>query len=116
MDERLDMAFERWAKRNEELGRVIVVDRSALRALSANSARGSLRWFAAGLWVELLLAIVPVVWLGNFAAGAVHAPIEFASAVVLDVFAILLLANVAMQLATLRSAKKRGWFRRADRR
>jgi hypothetical protein len=103
MDERLDMAFERWAKRNEELGRVIVVDRSALRALSANSARGSLRWFAAGLWVELLLAIVPVVWLGNFAAGAVHAPIEFASAVVLDVFAILLLANVAMQLATLRS-------------
>jgi hypothetical protein len=78
-----------------------VVDRSALSAAGPNGARGPLRWFAAALWFELILAIVPVVWLGNFAAGAVHAPIVFGSAVVLDVFAILLLVNVAMQVATL---------------
>ncbi len=108
MDERLDLAFERWTKRNEELGRIIVVDRTAVSALGPNGARGPLRWFAAGLWLELILAIVPVVWLGNFAAGALHAPIAFGSAVVLDVFAILLLVNVAMQVATLYSIRYDG--------
>jgi hypothetical protein len=102
MDERFDAAFERWAERNAELGRIVVVDRAALQALTAGAARGPLRWFAAGLWVELVLAILPVVWLGNVAAGAVRWPLVFASAVVLDVFAILLLVNVAMQLATLK--------------
>jgi hypothetical protein len=103
MDERFDAAFERWARRNEELGRIVVVDRAALHAVTANAARGPLRRFALGLWMELLLAIVPVLWLGNFAAGVREAPIVFSSAVVLDVFAILLLVNVAMQLVTLNS-------------
>jgi hypothetical protein len=101
MDERFDAAFERWARRNEELGRIVVVDRAALQALTVHAARGPLRRFAVGLWIELLLAVVPVVWLGNFAAGVLKAPIVFSSAVVLDVFAILLLVNVGMQLATL---------------
>jgi hypothetical protein len=103
MDERFDAAFERWARRNEELGRIVVVDRGALQALTVNAARTPLGRFAVGLWIELLLAIVPVVWLGNFAAGALKAPVVFSSAVVLDVFAILLLVNVGMQLVTLNS-------------
>src|SRR5579871_5726201 len=103
MEERFDAAIERWARRNEELGRIVVVDRGALQALTAGAARGPLRRFAAGVWFELVMAIVPVVWLGNFAAGALRSPVAFASAVVLDVFAILLLINVAMQLATIRS-------------
>jgi hypothetical protein len=103
MDERFDAAFERWARRNEELGRIVVVDRGAVQALTVNPARTPLGRFAVGLWIELLLAIVPVVWLGNFAAGALRAPIVFSSAVVLDVFAILLLVNVGMQLVTLHS-------------
>lgn len=103
MDERFSAAFERWAQRNEEAGRIVVVDRAALRGLTANGTRGPLRRFAIGLWVELVLAIVPVVWLGNFAAGVWNAPVVFALTVVLDVFAILLLVNVALQLATLHS-------------
>jgi hypothetical protein len=105
MDDRLDIAFARWAQCNEELGRMVVVDRATLNALTPNGARGPLQRFAFGLWVELVMAIVPVVWLGNFAADSVHRPIEFVSAVVLDILAILVLVNVALQLVTLASIR-----------
>jgi hypothetical protein len=103
MDERFDRAFERWAQQNRDLGRIVVVDRGALHALSSNGVRGPLRWFQAGLWAELGLSICTVAWLGNAAADWVHEPVAFVSAVVLDVFAILLLINLGMQIATLRS-------------
>jgi hypothetical protein len=103
MDERFDRAFEGWMQQNRELGRIVVVDRGALHALSANGVRRPLRWFQAGLWAELALAICSVAWLGSTAADSVHEPVAFVSAVVLDVFAILLLINLGMQIATLRS-------------
>jgi hypothetical protein len=101
VDDRLDVAFAQWMKKNEEFGRIVVVDRAALNALSRQNVRGPLRWFAAGLWFELVMAIVPVVFLGYFGYGALHAPVELASAAILDVFAILFLANVVAQLAAL---------------
>jgi hypothetical protein len=103
MDERFDRAFERWLQQNRDIGRIVVVDRGALHALSGNGVRGPLRWFQAGLWGELALAICTVAWLGNAAADWVHQPVAFVSAVVLDVFAILLLINLGIQIATLRS-------------
>jgi hypothetical protein len=103
MDERFDRAFERWVQQNRDFGRIVVVDRGALHALSSNGVRGPLRWFQAGLWAELALSICTVAWLGNAAADWVHEPVAFGSAVVLDVFAILLLINLGMQIATLRS-------------
>lgn len=103
MDERFDKAFEHWLQQNRDIGRIVVVDRGALHALSGNGVRGKMRWFQAGLWAELALAICTVVWLGNAAADWLHQPVAFVSAVVLDVFAILLLINLGMQVATLRS-------------
>lgn len=103
MDNRFDRALERWLQQNRDLGRIVVVDRGALHALSSSGVRGPLRWFQAGLWAELALSICTVAWLGNAAADWVHEPVAFVSAVVLDVFAVLLLINLGMQIATLRS-------------
>jgi hypothetical protein len=103
MDERFDKAFDRWLQQNRDLGRIVVVDPGALHALSKNGVRGPLRWFQAGLWAELAMAICSVAWLGSAASDWVHEPVAFVSAVVLDVFAILLLINLGMQIATLRS-------------
>lgn len=64
-------------------------------------AAGRVRWLTPGLVLELLLAIIAVVWLGDFIAGHWRQPRFLIPAALLDLCAMALLGSCSWQLAVL---------------
>ena len=93
-----------WQEQDRRLTEILGAD-SRRRAAdsSLGRAEASARWVRRGVLLDLVLAAVPVLWLGSFVADHVAEPAFGIPAAALDVLAILLLAGYVRQYASLRT-------------
>jgi hypothetical protein len=97
----LDYFQELWADCDKKLDLSIRLNTRLLRESRVSGARSALRWLTPFVVAELLINLVLVIALGAFIASHVHQAAFVAPAIVLDVFAIGLVAAGARQLAML---------------
>lgn len=90
-----------WAEQNSKLDRVMRMNVRAVQQARIGRTRSGLKWMLPGLLLELVLAVIAVVWLGGFIAGHVSELKFLLPAVVLDVCAIALLGACIRQLTML---------------
>lgn len=99
----LDDLKTRLAEQDAKLDEVLRLNRTAVRELELAKTKSSLRWLVPGTVVELLMAIVAVLWLGNFLYGHLREPQHFVSGLLLDLGAIALLGSCIRQLLAIGS-------------
>ena len=97
----LDELRTRWQEHDRKLDALLRWNALAVRSAAAGRAEAAARWAGRGLVFELVLALVPILWLGSFAADHVRAPRFFVPAVALDVFAIATVVALARRRAAL---------------
>jgi len=99
----LDDLKTRLAEQDAKLDQVIRLNTAAVRELQLAKTKSSLRWLVRGVVFELLMAIVAVVWLGDFIASHLREPRFFLPAGLVDVGVIALLGVCIRQLALIAS-------------
>jgi hypothetical protein len=88
-----------WAQRNRELEASTRLNTVLLAQGNLRAADSSIKRFARGVWVELVVNAIALLLLGSFAADQLREPRFFIPAVMLGVYAIALLIAAARQLA-----------------
>jgi hypothetical protein len=94
----LDDLKTRLAEQDAKLDQVLRLNTTALRELQLSKTKSSLRWLVPGVAFELVMAIVGVVWLGDFIAGHLREPRFLLPAVLLDLCVIAFLGSCIRQL------------------
>lgn len=92
---------EQWAACDKKLDLSIRLNTALLRESRVSQARSALRWLSPFVVADLVVNLVLVITLGAFIASHVGDAVFVAPAIVLDVFAIGLVAACARQLAML---------------
>jgi len=92
-----------WQDQDRKLAEILRADARRAAQAALRRAETSTRMIAWGVLVDLVLAAVPVIWLGSFIADHVVEPALAIPAAALDVLAIALLAAYARQYASLRT-------------
>lgn len=95
----LDDLKARLAEQDAKLDQVIRLNTAAVRELQLTKTKSSLRRLLPGVVIELLMAIVAVVWLGNFIFEHLREPGFLVPGVILDLCAIVFLGSCIAQLA-----------------
>jgi hypothetical protein len=93
----------RWEEQDRKLDAGLRLNRRLLEQSVLTKAETSLRRLTRLLWLELLLDLVPVVWLGSFLADHIGQPRFWIPAAALDVFAIGSVAALAREAFGARS-------------
>jgi hypothetical protein len=88
----------RLAEQDAKLDQVLQLNRTAVSELQLAKTKSSLRWLIPGVAAELLLAIVAIVWLGDFIAGHLREPGHLLPGLLLDVCMIAFLGSCVRQL------------------
>jgi len=97
----LEELRERWQEQDRKLDELRRAGARAVRGAAAGRAETAARRAGRGIVFELVLSLVPIFWLGSFAADHVRSPRFFFPAAALDVFAIATVVRLARQRAAL---------------
>ena len=99
------MNLEEWKARLDEqdvkLDQIVRLNTTHVRELQLAKTRSSLHWLVPGLVVELLLAIVGVVWAGDFIAEHLREPRFLLPALLVDLSLIAFMGSCIRQLVTI---------------
>jgi hypothetical protein len=90
-----------WQEQDRRLSKILHAEVAAQSAL--RRAEISTRGIAWSVFLDLVLSVVPVIWLGSFVADHVAEPAFGIPAAALDVLAILLLAAYVRQYVSLKT-------------
>lgn len=101
----LDDLKARLAEQDAKLDQALRLNTAVVRELQLAKTKSSLRRLLPGILFELILAIVAVVWLGDFIAGHLREPRFAVPAVLVDICAIALLGLCIRQLAMIGSLR-----------
>ncbi len=94
----LDDLKNRLAEQNAKLDQILHLNATAVREVQLKKTKSSLRWLVMGVVVELALAIVAVVWLGDFISGHLREPKFLLPALLIDICGIALVGACIRQL------------------
>jgi len=97
----LDELKERWQEQDRKLDALLQWNAHSIRSAAAGRAEAAARWTGRGIVLELVLALVPIFWLGSFAGDHFRAPRFLVPAALLDVFLIATVVTLARQRAAL---------------
>jgi hypothetical protein len=92
-----------WQEQDRKLSEILRADARRAAESVLRRAETSTRGIAWTVLLDLVLAAIPVIWLGSFIADHLGEPAFGVPAAVLDVLAIVLLAAYARQYASLRA-------------
>jgi len=92
-----------WQAQNRRLDEVLRADARRRAESALGRAKTSARRVGWGVLLDLVFAVVPVVWLGSFIADHIAEPAFAIPAAVLDLLAIALLSAYVRQYASLRT-------------
>jgi hypothetical protein len=90
-----------WAEHDRKLDRLIQVNVSAMRELRVTRTRSSLQRLAVGIAIELAIAAIAILWLGNFIAGHPGEPAFLVPALLVDLASVAFAASCIRQLAAI---------------
>jgi hypothetical protein len=91
----------RLAEQDAKLDQLVRLNTTQVHELQLSKTRSSLRWLVPGLVIELLLAIVGVVWAGDFIVGHLREPRFLLPALLVDISLIAFLGSCIRQLVTI---------------
>ena len=97
----LDDLKVRMADQDAKLDRVVRLHAEGVRNLQLSRAESSLRWLVPGVVFELVMAIVAVVWLGDFVFEHLRQPRFLLPAIVVDIGVIALMGSCIRQLVVI---------------
>ena len=99
----LDDLKRRWEEQDRKLDRSLRLNARAVEEAVRGRSRAEARQAGLGLFLELVLGFLPVLWLGSFIADHIREPRFWIPAMALDIFAIATFGGLVRRQVVLRA-------------